>query len=132
MLSGEILSKNRVVARVRSNRREVVDSDRCPLYLLKYDDAEGWLAHRAIDADRANARLLCEALHLPPGDDLAAVLRVHGATITDSYWFRADGEDLTYEQVKFRKENPFSRLTLCGDPDALPSGTAETVTPDAS
>ncbi len=130
MLNGVVLSEDRVVARVHNNRREVVDKTHCPLYLQKYDDVEGWLTRRAIDAHRTNSRLLRKALRLAPNDDLAAVLRVHGATITDAYWFRAEGETLAYDQVRFQKENPFSRLALRGDPDSFRLGTAQAITPE--
>lgn len=130
MLNGAIMSEDRVVARVHDNRREVIDPTHCPLYLQKYDDVEGWLTRRAIDVHRTNSRLLRKALRLAPNDDLAAVLRVHGATITDAYWFRAEGEQLTYKQVQFQKDNPFSRLALRGDPDSFRQGTAQAVTPE--
>lgn len=130
MLNGEILSQDRVVAQVKNNRRTVIDPDHCPLYLRKYDDVEGWLTRRSIDAHRTNSRLLRKALRLAPNDDLGAVLRVHGATITDSYWYREEGETLTYNQVRFGKENPFSQLALRGDPDSFRLGSAGAVTPE--
>ena len=95
MLNGVIMSEDRVVAKVRRNNCIVFDPDHCPLYLMRYNDPEGWLTRRAIDAHRTNSRLLRKALRLAPNDDLAAVLRVHGATITDAYWFRGENEDLS-------------------------------------
>ena len=47
-----------------------------------------------------------------------AVLRVHAATITDTYWFCPEGESLTYADVRFR-ENQFATLALKGDPDSF-------------
>lgn len=99
MLNGVILSEDRIVARVHNGLRKVVDQAHCPLYLQKYDDVEGWLTRRSIDAHRTNSRLLRKALRLAPNDDLAAVLRVHGATITDAYWFRGENENLSYDQI---------------------------------
>lgn len=130
MLNGVIMSEDRVVAKVRRNSCIVFDPNHCPLYLMRYNDPEGWLTRRAIDAHRTNSRLLRKALRLAPNDDLAAVLRVHGATITDAYWFRGKNENLTYDQVKFQKDNPFSRLALRGDPDSFQKGTASAVTPE--
>ena len=130
MLNGVIMSEDRVVAKVRRNNCIVFDPNHCPLYLMRYNDPEGWLTRRAIDAHRTNSRLLRKALRLAPNDDLAAVLRVHGATITDAYWFRGENENLTYDQVKFQKDYPFSRLALRGDPDSFQKGTAASVTPE--
>ena len=130
MLNGVILSEDRIVARVHNGLRKVVDQAHCPLYLQKYDDVEGWLTRRSIDAHRTNSRLLRKALRLAPNDDLAAVLRVHGATITDAYWFRGENENLSYDQIRFQKDNPFSRLALRGDPDSFRLGTAQAGTPE--
>ena len=105
MLNGTVLSKDRKAAEIRNDDVIVTDPRHCPLYLQKYNDIEGWLRGRAIDAHRTNSRLLRKALRLAPNDDLAAVLRVHGATITDPYWFLPEGGSLTYEQVRFEKMN---------------------------
>lgn len=94
------------------------DSKRLPLYLLRTKDVERWLCDRAIDAHRTNSRLLKRALRIGSTGDLNTVLRVHAATITDTYWFRMDNEDLSYEDVRFH-ENLFASLALRGDPNAF-------------
>lgn len=130
MLSnGFVLSKDTIVAEVKAGRRTVVNAALCPLYLLRHDDAEGWLRRRAIDSHRTNSRLLRKALRLAPNDDLEAVLRVHGATVTDTYWFRREGEQLTYSQVRFTG-NEFAELALRGDPDSFQRGSAAVGTPE--
>lgn len=117
-LNGEILSKDRVIGTVRDGLLVSFDSQRLPLYLMRTKNVEGWLRGRAIDAHRTNSRLLKRALRIGSTDDLDAVLRVHAATITDTYWLRLEGETLTYEDVRFR-ENPFAPLALRGDPNAF-------------
>lgn len=130
MLNGQILSEDHLGAIVRNNRREIVDARYCPLYLRQNDDVEGWLRRRAIDAHRTNSRLLRKALRLAPRDDLAAVLRVQGITITDSFWFRQDEySDLTYEKVRFF-DNDFAELALRGDPNSFQKGNASSRTPE--
>lgn len=129
MKNGVVLSRDQVVAVVEGGHRSVVLPRLCPLYLLAHDDVEGWLCRRAIDAHRTNSRLLRKALHLAPNDDLAAVLRVHGATITDGYWVRQAGEALTYEEVRFQ-ENTFGLLALRGDPDSFQRGSPQGKTPE--
>ncbi|MCL2212455.1 MAG: hypothetical protein FWB93_01290 [Oscillospiraceae bacterium] len=117
-LNGEILSRDIVVATVENGVITSFDEDRLPMYLLRTMDVEGWLCSRAIDPHRTNSRLLKRALRIGSTDDLATVLRVHAATITDTYWFRSAGENLCYEDVKF-KENQFASLALRGDPDSF-------------
>jgi hypothetical protein len=117
-LSGKILSKDRVIGTIKDGLLVSFDSERLPLYLLRTKDVEGWLRDRAIDAHRTNSRLLKRALRIGSADDLDSVLRVHAATITDTYWFCADSEILSYEDVRFR-ENLFASLALRGDPNAF-------------
>jgi len=113
------------VGGVRHGRLVECDRARLPLFLQRTGDVEAWLRGRAIDAHRSNSRLLKRALRIAQGDDLDAVLRVHAATITDAYWFCAEGEALTYDDVRF-KENPFAALALRGDPDSFNKNYAPT------
>ncbi len=117
-LNGKILSKDCVIGTVKDGLLVSFDSERLPLYLLRTKDVEGWLRDRAIDAHRTNSRLLKRALRIGNSDDIETVLRVHAAAITDTYWFRTDSEDLSYEAVRFR-ENLFASLALRGDPNAF-------------
>lgn len=118
LLNGEILSGDRVIGTVKDGLLAGFDSERLPFYLLRKKNVKGWLRDRAIDAHRTNARLLKRSLRIGSADDLDAVLRVHAATITDTYWFRTENENLSYEDVRFH-ENLFASLALRGDPNAF-------------
>lgn len=109
----EILSRDTVVAVWKDNELKVLNSDLLPLYLKRISDAKSWLETRAIDSHRANSRLLKKALRLAEKDDVSTVLHVNAATITDTYWVRAIGNDLKYEDVRFNKDY-FSNLALRG------------------
>lgn len=117
-LTGEIRSRDRTVGVVRDGLLAEWDEALLPLYLQRTKDVEGWLRGRAIDAHRTNSRLLKKALRIGSADDMDAVLRVHAATITDTYWFCPAGVDLSYADVQFR-ENHFAALALRGDPDSF-------------
>ena len=69
--------------------------------MKKIQNADLWLETRAIDSHRANSRLLKKALRLVEKDDISTVIHVNGATITDNYWIREIGSNLTYNDVKF-------------------------------
>jgi len=97
----EILSRDTVVAVWKDNELKVLNNDLLPLYLKRVSDAKSWLETRAIDSHRANSRLLKKALRLAEKDDVSTVLYVNAATITDTYWVRAIGSDLKYEDVRF-------------------------------
>lgn len=118
LLNGSIMSGNKVAATVVDRDITEYDEKLLPLYLLKTKDVIGWLESRAIDSHRTNSRLLKRALRLSNTDDLTTVLKVHAATITDNYWFKEQGSDLNYEEVRFR-ENYFDKLALYGDPDSF-------------
>lgn len=117
-LNGYIMSREREIARVENGLITDFDAQRLPLYLLKTKDLTGWLESRAIDSHRTNSRLLKKALRISAADDLATVLRVHAATITDTYWFREEGSDISYDEVRF-SENLFDKLALRGDPNSF-------------
>ena len=114
----EILSGNTVVAVWQNNELNVIHEDLLPLYLRKIQNADTWLETRAIDSHRANSRLLKKALRLTDKDDFSTVIQVNGATITDNYWIREIGSNLTYDDVKF-SDDYFSNLALKGNYDSF-------------
>ena len=116
--SYEILSGNTVVAIWQNNELNVVNENLLPLYLRKIQNADTWLETRAIDSHRANSRLLKKALRLTEKDDISTVIHVNGATITDNYWIREIGSELTYDDVKF-EDDYFSTLALKGNYDSF-------------
>ncbi len=126
-ISGEIMSGDKAVAKVKNGEVTEYDAALVPLYLKRTKNVEGWLASRAIDTHRTNSRLLKRALRLHNADDAQTALAVNGATVTDRYWFRPDGSTARYEDIRF-KENYFDTLALRGDPDGFshkPSRTPE-------
>lgn len=116
--SFEILSADTVVAVWKDGELTIVNDALLPLYLKRISNAEMWLESRAIDSHRANSRLLKKALRLAEKDDVSTVVHVNGATITDNYWVRPLGSDLSYADVKFDNDY-FSNLALKGTYDSF-------------
>ncbi len=114
----EILSGDTLVAVWKNNMLTVLNETLLPLYLRKIQNANMWLETRAIDSHRANSRLLKKALRLNEKDDISTVIHVNGATITDNYWIREIGSNLTYNDVKF-SDDYFSNLALKGNYDSF-------------
>ena len=96
-----VLSGNTIVAKWESKTLTVFNEQLLPLYLMNNPNAEQWVASRAIDSRRANARLLKKALRLKEKDDLSTALYVNAATITDNYWIKPLDSDLIYQDVRF-------------------------------
>lgn len=118
-MNGTIMSGDIPVAAVKAGRVVPLCKERMPIYLARGGDLETWLTSRAIDRHRPNSRILKRILRLTDTSDLAAVLRVHAATITDNYWLRPENEpDLTWEQVRF-SESIFAELALIGGADSI-------------
>jgi hypothetical protein len=117
-LNGELLSRDTVIAKIENGLITESNHTLLPMYLSRTGDMESWLADRAIDGHRTNSRILKKALRLSGRSDAELVLKVHAATITDSYWFRENGSGLSYEDVRF-KVNLFDKLALSGDPDSF-------------
>ena len=108
-----VLSGNTIVAKWENKTLKVFNENLLPLYLKHNPNAEHWIASRAIDSRRANARLLKKALRLKEKDDLRTALYVNAATITDNYWIKPLDSDLTYQDVRFT-DDYFSVLALKG------------------
>ncbi len=106
----EILSGDTVVAAWDGKQLSVKNEQLLPLFLKRVPNADLWLASRAIDAHRTHSRLLKKALRMEEKDDVATALRANGATVTDNYWVRPEGSELTYRDVRFDAAY-FSRLT---------------------
>ena len=114
----EILSGKTRVAVWRDERLTVLNPDLLPLYLKMNQNLKAWLTTRAADNRRPHIRLLKKALHLTARDDISTVIHVNGATITDNYWIRPHGSDLTYDDVRFT-DDYFSNLALKGNYDSF-------------
>ena len=126
-ISGKLMSGDTLIAVIKNS--EIIDCNEAllPLYLKRTRDIESWLASRAIDSHRTNSRLLKKVLRLRTSDDAETALAVNAATITDRYWFKPEGAELCWKDVRF-KENFFDKLALRGDPDSFsrkPSRTPE-------
>lgn len=113
-ISGQIMTADIPVVTIEDGIVTDVNKDLAPLYFLRSLDFTAWLEGRAIDSHRTNSRLLKKALRLANKDDANTVLAVNAVTITDNYWFKENGSDLTWEDVRF-KENYFDMLALRGD-----------------
>lgn len=117
-ISGYLMSRDEKIARIEKNELLPLKSELLPLYLQRNGDLIEWLESRAIDRHRTNSRLLKRVLRLTNADDAEVSMRVNGSTITDTYWVLQDGEELTYEKVRFC-QNEFDQLALLGDPDSF-------------
>ena len=114
----EILSGDILVAVWIDNILTVKNESLLPLFLKTNCNADKWLGSRAIDSKRPNSRLLKKALGLKNKDDVSTVIHVNGATITDNYWIREIGSELTYADVRFT-DDYFSNLALKGTYDSF-------------
>ena len=121
------MSGDNEIARVRDGELLDCNETLLPLCLKRTRNLEEWLVSRAIDTHRTNFRLLKRALRLRTADKARVALAVNAATVTDRYWFRPEGSNATYEDIRF-KENYFDSLALRGDPNGFshkPSRTPE-------
>ena len=103
-ITGHVMSGDTPVARFNGRQVTPILEDRVPLCFRHGGDLMDWLEHRAIDRHRTNSRVLKRILRLGDASDLNTVLRVHGATVTDDYWIRMDGEDVSWNQIVFSKD----------------------------
>lgn len=101
---GCIMSGDTPVARFEGRQVVPILPERVPLCFRRGGDLEDWLANRAIDRHRTHSRVLKRLLRLRDTSDLSTSLRVHGATVTDNYWVRTDGETISWDRILFSKD----------------------------
>ena len=118
-MNGFLMHKNDVVSRIE-NDIVLDDSALLPLQLRQGACFEGWLAGRAIDRHRTNSRLLKKVLRITDTSDIATVLRAHAATVTDNYWYKTDGEEITYKDILFNDDS-LADIALFGDFESISS-----------
>jgi len=114
----QIMAGDRVTAEWKDGVLTVVCDDLLPLYLKRVKNPDLWLETRAVDTHRTHSRLLKKALRMAERDDLSTVKKVFGAAITDRYWIRPIGSDLSYRDIRF-KFDYYADLALKGDYDSF-------------
>lgn len=127
-MNGYLMHKNDVVSKIE-NDIILDESAMLPLQLFKGASIEGWLKARAIDRHRTNSRLLKKVMRITDTSDIATVLRAHAATVTDNYWFKADGEEIEYKDILFNDDS-FADVALFGTFESISS--AEKLNPKNS
>ena len=113
-ITGYVMSGDTPVARFDGSRVTPILENRTPLCFRRSGDLVDWLEHRAVDRHRTNSRVLKRILRLGYTSDLNTALRVHGATVTDNYWIRMDGENVSWDQVLFSKDYFADVALRCG------------------
>lgn len=113
-----IMNRDECVAKWQNRQFTMLKKELAPLYLVRTENIEHWLATRAIDEHRANSRLLKKALRLTERDDISTVISVNAVTITDNYWIKPLDSDLTYKDVRFDNDY-FANLALHGGYDSF-------------
>lgn len=122
-----LMSRDTPIGSIHGRSLEPLREDLLPLQLRRTGNVEEWLSRRAIDEHRTNSRLLKKVLRLEEKDNVSTALKYNAATITDTYWVKPDGSNLTWQQVRFHC-NYFDTLALRGDLSAFsqkPSRTPE-------
>ena len=118
-MNGYLMHKDDVVSKIENNI--VLDNNTMlPLQLKQGASIEGWLAGRAIDKHRTNSRLLKKVMRITDTSDIATVLRAHAATVTDNYWFKADDEDIEYNDILFNDDS-YADVALFGTFESISS-----------
>ena len=119
------MSRDLIIGKVVDGNLTEKNETLLPLYFKRRTNVSSWLQLRAADCSRPNIILLKRMMGISDYDDVSTVLKVHGAVITDTYWFKAENENITYDEIKF-KDNRYCQLALIGNTDNLELGYQKT------
>ncbi len=113
-ISGSLMSQDNIIATI-SNSNIIPHIDNLlPLYFQQEGATlDGWLKMRSIDTGRVNSRLIRKSLGLSDASAEELVLSVNAAMITDTYWVKPEGSNLTWKQVRFDQNN-YASMSLLG------------------
>ena len=112
---GYLMSEDTVLGIIENGELvRIVDAVRLPFHFIYADDPslEKWVHQRAVDISRTNSRFLLREIAEEAGIE-QAVLSVNAASVTDTYWLKEAGSDLTYEQIRFKSDD-LARVALLG------------------
>ncbi|WP_337575272.1 hypothetical protein [Fournierella sp.] len=111
---GYLMSRDLPVAQFSQGKCNPLREELLPFHFANHGTLEEWLQRRAMDChSRTNARLLRRALRIEDNGAEWLSFRVEGATITDTYWLKAEGSSLTYQDICFQ-ENAYWEFALNG------------------
>ena len=100
-LTGQLMSSDDVVASFNQGTLTYIDVDKAPLYFRRSQNLSAYLSKRIFDESRNNTRLLKKVLSIKEKEPSSIALLVHGASLTDNYWFKAKGSRLHYKDIIF-------------------------------
>lgn len=124
-LTGQLMMEDKVVARFEKGQLIDIDEKLCPLLIKRTHNLQLFLASRAIDSGRTNARLLKKALNIKESEDYLISQYSYGATITDNYWFKPLFSKLKYGDISFNNDF-YGELALNGSFNVLPKYSKHT------
>ncbi|MBR0172912.1 MAG: hypothetical protein IJQ21_08985 [Lachnospiraceae bacterium] len=111
----EILCDDNICGEAEGEDFYVVNEQIAPLYLTRGGSFRSWVEHRSLSDSRGlTARNLKSASGIATNASMfETAMRFHAAMVTDHYWVREKGEQITREQVSFdRYDGFFYRLSL--------------------
>ena len=100
-LTGNLMSGDEVVASFNCGILTYIDNDKAPLLIKRTQNLSAYLSKRIFDESRQNTRLLKKTMSIKEKDPVMIALLVHGAALTDNYWFKARGSRLHYQDIIF-------------------------------
>ena len=83
-----VLSRDKIAVWLDDDKIIKRDLQCCPIALRNTNSIDEWLADRAIDRKRINARLLKKVLRITDKNDKEIVLYNNAVTITDNFWVK--------------------------------------------
>lgn len=119
LYSGFIMNKDIPSVRVDRNKvTSVINPTLSPYYIRRTKDFRSWVMNRSIDSHRTNSRILRKMLRLKNPDTLDVSMKFKCRSITDSFWFKEDGNNLSYNDLMFNDDS-LKDVALLGRFDSL-------------
>lgn len=108
-----IMLKERPVLEIENYNCRILDYDLLPISLrypgVNYDDVmHGWTENRTMNIGKTNAKKLLAGFRISQSNPYMIARLFHFASLSDCYWLKEEGENLTWDQVSLFR-NPLEK-----------------------
>lgn len=118
-----LMAKDVPVLEISQGKCRVIKRELLPFSLRKdkmtLEDFYGtWVNSRAIQLSRTNSKMILNSMRVPQTNAFKICQTCHGASLSDMYWFKEDGEELDWKDVSlFRNDisRAMASTALVGD-----------------
>lgn len=120
--TGYLMHKDEKVAEIKDTEFvKSLNDNLLPVIMINKNagSLEAWLQTRVIDTHRTNSRQIRRRLSVRSEVPKEIVIKARAISITDSYWLKWEGENITYNEVRNSLSDGLNTIALYGNAEEI-------------